>query len=82
MPHINNHPHRPRPAFIADNARPHRARAVQEVCEESDAMLPRSVRCPGLNPIAHIWDITGRLVREKAPPIQILDALTQTRDKL
>lgn len=47
--------------FKDDNARPHRARGVQDFLrEESVAPLPRwPARCPDLNPTEQIWDIIG-----------------------
>lgn len=77
VPHFDNHPLGTRPIFMDDNARPHRARAVIEFLRQ-DAIdtLPWPARSPDLNPIEHLWDIIGRRVRQREPPVQNLQELT------
>jgi hypothetical protein len=45
--------------------------------DESIITLPWPVRSPDSNPIEHIWDIIGRRVKERTPPVQTLNDLEQ-----
>ena len=79
MPHFDNHPLNTRPVFIDDNTIPHRARVVTDYLrDESTTTLPWLDRSPDLNPIEHIWDIIGRGVKERTPPVQTIDDLEKT----
>ena len=79
VPHFDNHPLNRTPLFMDDNARPHIARVVTDYLHyESITSLPWPARSPNLNPIEHVWDIIGRRVRERTPPIQTLNELEQT----
>ena len=48
-----------------DNARPHRARIVQQFLQQNNVdHLDWPARSPDLSPIEHVWDILGQRVRE------------------
>ena len=56
--------------LVDDNARPHRARIVNQYLQnEGIECLEWPARSPDLNPIEHVWDIIGRAVqaREQLP---------------
>nr|KAG5698565.1 hypothetical protein BaRGS_027076 [Batillaria attramentaria] len=60
--------------LMDDNARPHRARIVDQYLEE-ESMEP--ARSPDLNPIGHVWDMIGRAVRARVNPPRTLAQLGQ-----
>jgi len=79
VPHFDNHPLNTRHVFVDDNARPHTARIMTDYLrDESITTLPRPTRSPDLNPIEPIWDIIGRRVKARTPPVQSLNDLEQT----
>jgi transposase len=79
VPHFDNHHLNTRPVFMDDNARPHRSRVVTDYLrDQSITTLPWPVRSPDLTPIEYIWDIIGRRVKERTPPVQTLNDLEQT----
>ena len=54
-----------------DNARPHRSRAVTAYLQsEAVTSVPWPAMIPELNPIEHIWDILGRRIQVREPPVQ------------
>jgi transposase len=69
--HFDNHSLATRPVYMDDNARPHHSRAVTAYLQ-SEAVT--SVPCPAmsldLNPIEHIWDMLGRRMQIREPPVQ------------
>jgi hypothetical protein len=54
-----------------DNARPHCSRAVT-ACLQSEAVtsVPWPAMSLDLNPIEHIWDMLGRRILAREPPVQ------------
>jgi transposase len=71
VPHFDNHQLATRTVYMDDNARPHRSRAVTAYLE-SEAMtsVPWPVMSTDLNPIEHTWDLLGRRMQAREPPVQ------------
>ena len=62
-----------------DNARPHRSRAVTAYLQsEAVTSVPWPAMIPELNPIEHIWDILGRRIQVREPPVQNIRQLEAT----
>jgi transposase len=54
-----------------DNARPRRSRAVTAYLQsEAVTSVPWSAMSPDLNPIEHTWDMFGRRMHVREPPVQ------------
>jgi transposase len=54
-----------------DNARPHRSRVVTAYLQsEAVTSVPWPAMSLDLNPIEHIWDMLGRRIRAREPPVQ------------
>ena len=62
--------------FQDDNARPHRARIVQEFLRQNNVVrIEWPARSPDMSPIEHVWDILGRRVRSRTPRPRTLHEL-------
>jgi transposase len=62
--------------YMDDNAPVHRARVVQTALQ--DGGIPRMdwpACSPDLNVIEHAWDMLGRALKSRNPPIQTLNEL-------
>ena len=71
VPHFDNHPLATRPVYMDDNARPHRSRAVTAYLQsEAVTSVPWPAMNPDLNFIEHIWDMLGRRIQAREPPVQ------------
>ncbi|GFV19547.1 uncharacterized protein TNCV_4846941 [Trichonephila clavipes] len=64
--------------LMDDNARPHRARIVEEYLEDHGLeRMEWPARSPDLNPMDHLWDYLGREVAALNPPPRSLHELKQ-----
>jgi transposase len=71
VPHFDNHPLATRPVYMDDNARSHRSRAVTAYLQsEAVTSVHWPAMNPDLNPIEHIWDMLGRRIQAREPPVQ------------
>jgi transposase len=71
VPHFDNHPLATRLVYMDNNARPHRSRAVTAYLQsEAVTSVPWPSMSPDLNPIEHIWDMLGRRIQAREPPVQ------------
>jgi hypothetical protein len=71
VPHFDNHPLATMPVYMDDNARPHRSRAVTAYLQsEAVTSVPWPAMSPYLNLIEHIWDMLGRRIQAREPPVQ------------
>jgi transposase len=62
-----------------DNVRPHTARMTMNFLTQNNInVLLCSSKLPDFNPIEHLWDELDRQVRQRQPPHQLLDQLSQS----
>ena len=77
--HFDNHPLATRPVYMDNNARSHRSRAVTAYLQsEAVTFVPWPAMSPDLNPIEHIWDMLGRRIQAREPPVQNIRQLEAT----
>ena len=70
VPHFDNHP-------LA--TRPHRSKAATAYLQsEAVTSVPCPAMSPDLNPIEHIWDMLGRRIKAREPPVQTIRQLEVT----
>ena len=61
-----------------DSTRPHLSRAVAAYLQsEAVTAVPRPAMSPDLNPIEHIWDMVGRRIHAREPPVQNIRQLEE-----
>ena len=78
VPHFDNHPLATRPVYMDDNNRPHRSRAVTAYLQsEAVTSIPWPTMRPDLNPIEYIWDMLGRRIQAREPPVQNIRQLEE-----
>ena len=71
VPHFDHHPLATRAMCMDDNARPHRSREVTAYFLRKEmTSVPWPAMTPDLNPIEHIWDMVGRGMQAREPPVQ------------
>lgn len=67
-----------RAVYQDDNARPHRARIVNDfLLQNNVTRMDWPAYSPDMAPIEHAWDVLARRVRENHPPPQDLNQLSQ-----
>ena len=71
VPHFDNHSLATRPVYMDDNARPHRSRAVTAYLQsKAVTSVPWPAMNSDFNPNGHIWDMLGRRIQAREPPVQ------------
>ena len=61
VPHFDNQPLATRPVYMNANA---------YLQSEAVTSVPWPVMSPDVNPIEHIWDMLGRRIQAREPPVQ------------
>ena len=79
IPHFDIHSLATRPVYMDDNARPHPPRPVTAYLQsEAVTFVPWPAMSPDFNPIEHIWDMLGRRIQAREPPVQNIRQLEAT----
>ena len=63
--------------YMDDNASPHHSKVVTYLQSKAVTSVPWSAMSPDFNPIQHIWDMLGRRIQAREPPVQNIRQLEE-----